>query len=251
LVNNVETLSNVPHILAQGAEWFRSMGTAQSPGTQVCTVVGDVVAPSVEEIELGTPLSAVIEYVGGGVAPGRQVKAVFSGVANRVVTRDQLEIPMSYEGFQAIGSGMGAAGFIVYDDSACMVEVARMFSRFLYVESCGQCSPCKLGSGEITDRLTEIEGGAGDNTTVAAIQGWLRRVTDGNRCYLAVQERDVVESVLLAFPDEFAEHIEGGVCPRPRVIPLPRIVDLEGSNVVYDEAYDRKQPDWTYVDAPV
>jgi NADH:ubiquinone oxidoreductase subunit F (NADH-binding) len=250
LVNNVETLSNVPHILARGAEWFRSMGTAQSPGTQVCTVVGDVIAPSVEEIELGTPLSAVIEHVGGGVAPGRQVKAVFSGVANRVVTRDQLEIPVSYEGFQAIGSGMGAAGFIVYDDSACMVEVARMFSRFLYVESCGQCPPCKLGSGEITDRLTEIEGGAGENTTVAAIHGWLRRVTDGNRCYLAVQERDIVESVLLAFPDEFAEHIEDGVCPRPRVLPLPRIVDLEGSSVVYDEAYYRKQPDWTYVDAP-
>jgi hypothetical protein len=76
-------------------------------------------------------------------------------------------------------------------------------------------------------------------------------VTDGNRCYLAVQERDVVESVLLAFPDEFAEHIEGGVCPRPRVIPLPRIVDLEGSSVVYDETHYRKQPDWTYIDAPV
>src|SRR5206468_11418567 len=139
--------------------------------------------------------------VGGGVAPDREVKAVFSGVSNRVVTAGQLDTPLSYEGFRAVGSGMGAAGFIVYDDSACMVEVARAFSAFLFVESCGQCPPCKLGSGDITERLTQIQGGIGDATTLAAVKGWLQRVTDGNRCYLPVQERDVVESILIAFSD--------------------------------------------------
>ena len=88
--------------------------------------------------------------VGGGPREGRSIKAVFSGVANPVVDADHLDVPLSYEGFDAIGSGMGAAGFIVLDDSACMVEAARLFSRFLWVESCGQCPACKRGSGEIT-----------------------------------------------------------------------------------------------------
>jgi NADH:ubiquinone oxidoreductase subunit F (NADH-binding) len=250
LVNNVETLSNVPHILARGADWFRSMGTNESPGTQVCTVVGDVVRPGVAEIELGTPLADVITQVGGGMAEGRAVKAVFSGVSNRVVTADQLAVPLSYEGFQAIGSGMGAAGFIVYDDTACMVEVARMFSKFLYIESCGQCPACKLGSAEVTDRLTRIEAGAADDTTVPAIGGWLQRVTDGNRCYLPVQEREVVASILNAFTDEVAEHLDRGSCPRPRELPLPKLVDLAEGRVVYDEHYYRKQPDWTYAASP-
>ena len=178
------------------------------PGTVVATVVGDVVAPDVGEIELGTPLRAVIDAVGSGVAPGRSVKAVFSGVANPVVTAADLDIPVSYEGFAAVGSGMGAAGFIVHDDTACMVDAAYRLSRFLSIESCGQCPPCKIGSGEITARLERIETGAGDDRDIAVIGGWLERVTDGNRCYLAVEEQRVVSSVLRAFPEEFAEHLE-------------------------------------------
>jgi len=186
LVNNVETLSNVPHILARGADWFRSMGTEESPGTVVATVVGDVVAPDVGEVELGTPLRAVLDAVGSGVAPDRQVKAVFSGVANPVVPERLLDVPLSYEGLQSVGSGMGAAGFIVYDDTACMVEVARQFSRFLWIESCGQCPPCKLGSGEITERLGRVEAGVADVSDMREIGAWLDKVTDGNRCFLAV-----------------------------------------------------------------
>jgi NADH:ubiquinone oxidoreductase subunit F (NADH-binding) len=246
LVNNVETLSNVPHILARGAEWFRSMGTAESPGTVVATVVGDVVAPDVGEVELGTPLGAVIDAVGSGPRPGRAVKAVFSGVANRVVTADHLDAPVSYEGLAAVGSAMGAAGFIVYDDTACMVDAAYRMSRFLYVESCGQCLPCKIGSGEITTHLERIETGAGTDDDIAAIGGWLERVTDGNRCYLAVEEQLVVSSVLRAFPDEFAEHIEGHACPRPGGRPMPKLVDLVDGVATYDETFWRKRPDWTY-----
>ena len=248
LVNNVETLSNVPHILANGADWFRSMGTAESPGTIVATVVGDVVAPDVGEVELGTPLRAVIDAVGSGVHPGRAVKAVFSGVANPVVTADQLDVPVSYEGFTAVGSGMGAAGFIVYDDTACMVDAAYRMSRFLYIESCGQCPPCKLGSGEITSLLERIETGAGEDTDVARIEAWLDRVTDGNRCYLAVEERLVVGSVLRAFGDEFVEHIERHACPRPERRPIPKLLDLANGVATYDERFWSKQPDWTYAD---
>jgi NADH-quinone oxidoreductase subunit F len=224
------------------------MGTAESPGTIVATVVGDVVAPDVGEVELGTSLRAVIDAVGSGVAPGHQAKAVFSGVANPVVTAADLDTPLSYEGFSAIGSGMGAAGFIVYDDSACMVDVAYQLSRFLYIESCGQCPPCKIGSGAITEHLERLAVGAGGDDDLGGISHWLERVTDGNRCYLAVEEQAMVSSVLRAFPEEFAEHIEVGRCPRPRKLPIPKLVDLADGQATYDETFWYKRPDWTFED---
>ncbi len=247
LVNNVETLANVPVILTRGAEWFRGRGTSESPGHVIATVVGDVVAPDVGEIELGTPLGAVLDAVASGLPPNHAVQAVFSGVANPVLTGAQLDTPVSYEGFQAAGSGMGAVGFIVYDETACMVEVARAMSRFLYVESCGQCPPCKLGSGEITEALERIQAGDGSDADVAEIGSWLGKVTDGARCYLATQERQVVGSVLSAFPDDFATHLEGP-CPRPRPILVAKLVDLAGGVARYDEHQARKQPDWTYAE---
>lgn len=246
LVNNVETLSNVPHILTRGADWFRSMGTDESPGTIVATVVGDVVAPDVGEVEMGSSLRDVIDAVGSGLPPGRSVQAVFSGVANAVILPEQLDVPLTYEGFQAIGSGMGSAGFIVHDDTACMVNAAYVSSRFLAVESCGQCSPCKLGSGEITDHLQRLETGGGGEDDLHGIAHWLNRVTDGNRCYLAVEEQILVTSVVRSFPEAFAEHAELGSCPRPRPIPMPKIVDLADGRVVYDESFWRKRSDWTY-----
>ena len=250
LVNNVETLCNVAHILARGADWHRTMGTDKSPGHVVATVVGDVVAPDVGEIEMGTTLGDVIDAVGSGVRPGRRVKAVFSGVANAVITADHLDAPVSYEGLRAAGSGMGAAGFAVYDETACMVELAYQFSRFLSVESCGQCPPCKQGSGEITERLAEIEACRGTERDIATIGARLRQVTDANRCYLGTEEQLVVSSILAAFPEEFAAHLEGE-CPNPRPdLVVPKIVDLVDGRVTYDLAHLRKRPDWTYEDAP-
>ena len=241
LVNNVETLSNVPWILALGADWFRTMGTTDSPGTIVATVVGDVVAPDVGELELGVSLGALIDAVGSGVAPGRTVKAVLSGVANRVMTAASLTSAVTHEGIP-----MGAAGFIVLDDTACMVQAALLCSRFLYVESCGQCPPCKNGSGAITQRLERIENGVGTDDDLAAIAAELRRVTDGNRCYLAVEERIVVTSILQTFADEVAEHITLGHCPRPRQLPMWKLLDLRDGVATYDESFWRKRPDWTY-----
>jgi NADH-quinone oxidoreductase subunit F len=231
LVNNVETLSNVPHILARGVDWFRSRGTAESPGTVVCTIAGDVVAPDVGEIELGTPLGDVIDAVGSGVAHGRAVKAVIPGVAAPVVT--DLSVPVSYEGFERIGSAMGAAGYQVFDDTACMVAAALATSRFLAAESCGQCPPCKLGSTAITQHLERLDSGTGDVGDVDALRYWLARVTDGNRCYLAVQERLVVGSILAAFPHEVEAHVADAACPRPRPVVLPLLADLTDGVATY------------------
>ena len=176
------------------------MGTAESPGTIVATVVGDVLAPDVGEVEMGASLRAVIDAVGSGPVVGRSVKAVFSGVANAVVTARDLDVAVSYEGFQAIGSGMGSAGFIVYDDTTCMVDAAYRFSRFLSIESCGQCPPCKLGSSAITEHLERIETGVGNDGDLDAITGWLGHVTDGSRCFLASEEQIMVTSILRRSP---------------------------------------------------
>lgn len=245
LVNNVETLANVPPILLRGADWFRSRGTDASPGTVVATVVGDVVAPGVGEIELGMPLSSVVAAVGAGPTPGSAVKAVFPGVANAVVVARDLDVSVSYEGFARIGSGIGSAGFIVADETACMIDAAYRFSRFLAVESCGQCPPCKIGSTEITTRLERIETGVGSAADVDAVRGWLTRVTDGSRCFLASEERRVVASILRAFPYELADHLDRPGCPGGRR-PMPLLVDIDAAGVVYDEAFWRKRPDWTY-----
>jgi NADH-quinone oxidoreductase subunit F len=246
LVNNVETLASVAPILVHGADWFRSMGTDESPGNVIATVCGDVIAPDVGEVELGTPLATVIDLVGSGLPDGRSVKAVFSGVANAVMTAEHLGVPVSYEGCASAGSGMGSAGFIVYDDTTCMVDAAYRLSRFLSIESCGQCPPCKIGSGEITDALQRIETGAGTDRDLEGLGRRLQHVTDGNRCYLAVEEQVMVSSVLRAFPEEFAEHVEAGRCPHPRRLPIPKLLDLVGGVATYDEGYWRKRPDWTY-----
>ncbi len=212
LVNNVETLASAAHILARGATWFRSMGTAESPGTIIVTIVGDVVHARVLEVELGTRLSDVLD-VCGGPRPGRRFIAALSGVSNAVVKADRFDTPLTYEDMAQLGSGLGAAGFVVYDDETDMASVARELSRFLAVESCGQCPPCKTGCMEITDRLLRIEEGAASDDDLATIHARLRTVTDANRCYLGTEEQNVVSSILRAFPEAFASRMEGTAGP--------------------------------------
>jgi len=247
LVNNLETLANVAHILSRGPEWFRRMGSDQSPGTIVCTVVGDVARAGVHEMEMGSPLSELLEAAGGPLE-GRHFKAAFSGVANAVIHAADFDTPLTYEAMAVIGSGLGAAGFAVYDDTACMVAVAREYSRFLSVESCGQCPPCKTGSAEITAILARIEGGTGREADVETMGRRLQLVTDANRCYLGTEEQLVVSSILQTFPDEFATHLEGW-CEFPaRHLPIPKLDDIVDGVAVYDERHARKLPDWTYAE---
>jgi NADH-quinone oxidoreductase subunit F len=210
----------------------------------VTTVVGDVVRPGVFEVELGTALGEVIAMA-GGVPAGRSVKAVLSGAANGVLTGEDLDLPLDHDALAGAGGGLGAAGFIVYDDTACMVEVARLFSRFLWIESCGQCLCCKLGTGEITAALTRLQRCETEPPEMDSIARWLNRVTDSNRCYLPVQEQRLVGSLIARFPEEFADHLVGP-CRRPRALPLPKLVDLTDGVATYDTRHEHKRPDWTY-----
>jgi NADH-quinone oxidoreductase subunit F len=174
---------------------------------------------------------------------------VLSGVANAAITPDHLDAPVSYEGLAAAGSGLGSAGFIVYDDSACMVEVARELSRFLYVESCGQCRSCKFGSGDITRALDLVAAGEGTERDIERIGVRLLSVTDQTRCYLAAEEQITISSILRSFPEEFARHLEGRCSVEPRPIQVPKLVEIADGVATYDERHRLKQPDWTYREA--
>ncbi|MDQ3897601.1 MAG: hypothetical protein M3326_10240 [Actinomycetota bacterium] len=246
LVDNVETLANVPRIIARGADWFRTEGTDESPGTIVCTITGSTVRHAVGEVQMGTPLREVIETVGGGVAPGRRVKAVLPGVAQGFIPESLLDTPVSYEGLAAIGSGLGSAGFIVLDDTVDLAAVAAGASRFLAIESCGQCTPCKqdgLQLAELMDKVCHSDAGDHD---LATIQKRVATVTDGARCYLATQHQTVLASLLDRFPQEVQAHLDG-MAPAVDVELIAELVDIDDEgHATWDERHREKQPDWSY-----
>jgi NADH-quinone oxidoreductase subunit F len=249
VVNNVETLANVPHILREGAGWLRAFGTEDSPGTMLFTLCGDVRHPGVYELPLGLSLRDLVYGVGGGPPPGRKLKAVFPGASNTMISAEQLDTPLGFDAMRAVGSALGSGGFVVYDDSACIVRATLSFSRFLYVESCAQCPACKHGTGAITELLELIDSGEGSDADVETILARALTVTDAQRCALPTGETLIAQSAVQVFGPEFAEHFGRG-CPRPRDLPVPKIVDFdeETGDFLYDERYRFKRPDWTYAD---
>ncbi len=244
LVSNVETLANVALILTRGADWYRRIGTAETSGPLICTVSGDVLHSGFGEIEPGTRLGDVIDQIGGGPRAGRSVKAVLSGVSNPVLTAAGLDAPVSYEGLAAAGGGLGSAGFVVYDDARSMLAVAHMVSRFLYVESCGQCRACKQGCGEVTRHLEVLADGSGDVSDIDVIARRLRGVTDQNRCYLGEEEQRIISSLLREFPEDFVAEMERDRPVAP--LPIPKIIDIRDGTAALDPMAARKLPDWTY-----
>lgn len=250
LVNNVETLANVPLILQHGSDWFRQEGTEDSPGTMLFTIAGDVEREGVYEYPLGTPLRALIEEAAGGMRGGRPLKVVFPGASNTVLIPEQLATPLDFESMRAVGSGLGAGGFAIYDESTCIVEVARLFCNFLHVESCAQCPPCKLNSGDILEILEKLDGGEDPGELEVALER-ARTVTDGQKCALPTGTSLLIQSILLTFGDEIASH-RRSPCTARRGLLLPKVIDHDAqtSRFVYDEGYAAKRPDWTYSSAP-
>jgi NADH-quinone oxidoreductase subunit F len=246
-VNNVETLANVAWILADGAEWLGAYGTPTSPGTMVFTVTGDVRTEGVFELPMGTPLRTLLEEFAGGPFDGRELKAVMPGASNTVIVPAQLDTPLDFDSLRAVGSGLGSAGFAVYDDSTCAVELALAFTRFLYVESCGQCPPCKLGSGEIAAILERFEAGLGEPGDLDVLLARARGVTDGQKCALPTGTSLVAQSLMQVFAEEFGAHV-GRRCDRHRDLLVPKLVDFDSDagRFLYDEAYRGRRPDWTY-----
>ena len=247
LVNNAETMANIPGIVVEGPDWFRSVGTEKSPGTIVCTVTGATRRHGVGEFPMGTPLREVIETLGGGARSGERVRAVLSGVANALLPGHLLDTPVTYEDLKEAGSGLGSAGFIVFDETNDPVAVAAGVSRFLAVESCGQCTPCKQDGLSIAGLLERVGRDQADATDLDALEASLATVTDSARCFLATQHQVVVESMLRLFPENVKAHLDQTA---EAVVPelIVPIVDLEGDAAQLDEDHATKQPDWTHDD---
>jgi NADH-quinone oxidoreductase subunit F len=226
------------------------MGTEGTPGHGICTIVGDVVRPGVQVVEMGTPFGEIIDRVGGGLPEGRRIKAILSGISNPVMTEDFLDVPLGFDEFRARGSGIGSCGFMIYDDTTSAVEIAHICSRFLYVESCGQCNACKTGTGAVTALLEKIIRGEGELNDIETIGARLLNVTDANRCFLPQQEQIVISSLLRTFPEDFLDAIDGAPVPM-RGLPVPKLLDVVDGVQVIDEHWELKRPDWTYSDAGV
>ena len=247
LVDNVETLANVPGIIARGGSWFRTEGTAESPGTIVCTVTGSVQTSGVAEFMMGTPLREVIDHIGGGIKAGRTITAVMGGVSNALLTPDQLDTPLTYEDMAAIGSGLGSASFTVFDDTDDLVAVVAGASRFLAVESCGQCTPCKQGGLVLADLLGKLSRSTADERDLIQIRERVATVADGARCFLASQQEVVVGSLLDRFDDLVDGHLDRSIAGVEPVL-VAELVTIDDGTPILDERFRDKQPDWTYGD---
>ena len=250
LVNNVETFANVTLIIANGPEWFRSVGTEKSPGTIVCTVSGRTTNSGVIEVAMGTTLRNVLGLLHAEPIDGK-VTAVLSGVSNRLIHGDSLDVPLTYEDVAAIGSGLGTGGFIVLDETADPVAVAQGVSRFLAVESCGQCTHCKQDGLAISRALERLRDGTSEDgqADLELIGSSLTAIDIGARCYLATQHQQIIDSFVETFPASFGGHAGGLLPPAAPFLVAPIIevvVGEPGVRVRLDETQATKQPDWTH-----
>ncbi|MDP1820462.1 MAG: NADH-ubiquinone oxidoreductase-F iron-sulfur binding region domain-containing protein [Acidimicrobiales bacterium] len=244
LVNNVETLANIPAVVFDGPDAFRSLGTAESPGTIICTVTGRTERAGVGEFELGTPLRVVIEELGGPVI-GREILGVLSGTANPILPGSALDTPLSWEALAAAGGGLGSAGFIVLDDDVDMVAVAHGVSRFLSVESCGQCTPCKQDGLSITSILDRARTSAPESQDLDELSYLAARITTGARCFLAQQHQLVATSLLQHFPDSLAAHADPNGRGPADAFPIVPLVDIVDDQAVLDLGALEVTPDWS------
>ena len=249
LVSNAETFAHVPSIVRHGAASFREVGTRDTPGTLLFTVSGDVQKPGVYERPAGIPLRELFEDVAGGPRAGRKLKAALSGVSVAPISAERFDTPADFGSLALIGSGLGSAGFVLYDDAASMPRVAQMAARFLFVESCNQCSACKHGlrtASEALDGIFNARGAKNPDLLAHARYGALS-APQGNRCYLPAEGAALIPALLSRFAGEFAEQLR-----QPEraaaAVPIPKIVDWDETsrNFVLDERQQSKRPDWTY-----
>lgn len=213
VVNNVETLSNIPHILLHGSDWFRSFGSKTCPGMMLFSISGDVNRPGVYELPLGISLRKLIYDHGGGIKGGRSLKAVYpGGPSQALLTPKDIDVPMDFDSLKAIGSGLGSAGVIVLDDTNCMVEQTMKFCNFFRDESCGQCPPCKMGTHYLHQILDKIEAGHGKPEDIQSLQQLSGFVKGRGDCTVITGAAVAVECGLRHFPDEFESHIKEHRC---------------------------------------
>jgi NADH-quinone oxidoreductase subunit F/NADP-reducing hydrogenase subunit HndC len=227
--NNVETYANVPQIILKGAEWFASMGTEKSKGTKTFAVAGDVKQTGLIEVPLGITLREVIYDVGGGIKDDKGFKAVqIGGPMGGMLTVEHLDYKVDYESLIAAGAMMGSGGLVVLDDETCMVDIARYFMDFTQDESCGKCTPCRIGTRRILETLERICDGKGVEGDIELLETLCEQIQSTSLCGLGQGAPNPVVSTLKHFRDEYEAHIYERRCPAKVCRSLIRYEILDG-----------------------
>jgi NADH-quinone oxidoreductase subunit F len=213
LVHNIETLACIPHIIERGPEWFAGIGTAESTGPKIYSVSGHVRWPGNYELPLGISLREIIFEHAGGIRDGRQLKAVIPGGASTpMLTAEQIDVPMAFETLKQAGSELGTGAIIVMDETTCMVEAARRLSKFFAHESCGRCTPCRIGSRRIYEILDRIEAGRGQPNDIDLLLELAEGIDGKTFCPMGGALVNPPRSAIKYFRDEFKFHIEHKAC---------------------------------------
>ena len=214
ILNNVETYANIPQIILNGADWFASIGTEKSKGTKVFALGGKINHTGLVEIPIGTPLRKVVEEIGGGIPNGKKFKAAQTGgPSGGCIPASLIDTPIDYENLIAIGSMMGSGGLIIMDEDNCMVDMAKFFLDFTVDESCGKCTPCRIGTRRLYELLEKITSGRGEMEDLDRIEELAKYIKANALCGLGQTAPNPVLSMLHYFRDEFVAHVVEKRCP--------------------------------------
>ncbi len=214
VLNNVETYANIPQIILKGPEWFSSIGTEKSKGTKVFALGGKIKHTGLVEVPMGTTLREIVEEIGGGVPNGHTFKAAQTGgPSGGCIPAEHLDVPIDYDNLIAIGSMMGSGGLIVMDDTTCMVDIAKFFLEFTVDESCGKCTPCRVGTRRLLEILEKITSGNGTLEDIDRLEKLCHYIKENALCGLGQTAPNPVLSTLRYFRDEYIAHVTDKVCP--------------------------------------
>src|SRR5947209_2950059 len=223
VINNVETIANVPHIVRNGADWFRSYGTDKSPGTKVCSISGPVNRPGNYEMNMGTTFRDLLDDRAGGMREGKKLKAYIPGGASAPMlpgTEANMDISLSYEGYREAGSSFGSASFIIIPDDICIIRAQLSLSEFFAHESCGKCIPCREGTPWLAKTVRRIEGGQGREEDLPLLLDICDNILGRSFCALGDFSTSNIVATVKYFFDEYEEHIRLRACPRhPSPVP--------------------------------
>ena len=214
LLNNVETYANIPQIILKGADWFNKIGTEKSKGTKVFSIGGKITNTGLVEVPMGITLKEVVEEIGGGVLNGKQFKAVQTGgPSGGCIPKKYEDLQIDYDNLVAIGSMMGSGGMIVMDEDTCMVDIAKFFMSFMVEESCGKCTPCRIGTKRMYEILDKITKGTATIEDIEKLKELCIQIKQNSLCGLGQSAPNPTLSTLEHFADEYMEHIKNKRCP--------------------------------------
>ena len=214
ILNNVETFANIPQIIVNGPEWFASMGTEKSKGTKVFALGGKINNTGLVEIPMGTTLREIVEEIGGGIPGGKKFKAAQTGgPSGGCIPAEHLDVPIDYDNLIAIGSMMGSGGLIIMDEDTCMVDIAKFFLEFTVDESCGKCTPCRIGTRRMLEILEKITKGQAEMEDLDRLEELCSHLKTSSLCALGQTAPNPVLSTLRYFREEYIAHIVDKKCP--------------------------------------